>query len=158
MRVIARVVRTLSTGAICVVVAITAGGCGDDSTTGEPGPNVSADPDPGGEETEASEGGYALPEAWPIDTFPTPPGYEISDDIGVTDTMASLTIFDADPPEILAFFREALPAEGYELVSETGNEEGLLVDPEGGFQEFTGNGISVSILADDITFITLRVT
>jgi len=46
---------------------------------------------------------------------------------------------------------------GYELVSETGNEEGMLANENGGFQEFGGNGITVGIIAGDLTFITLRV-
>lgn len=56
------------------MVAVSAAACGDDSPAGETGPNVAAD------------------------TFPTLPGYEVSDDTGVTDPMASLTIFAADPP------------------------------------------------------------
>lgn len=44
-----------------------------------------------------------------------------------------------------------------ELVTEAGNEEGILENPEAGTQDFTGNGIAVSIIADDTTFITLRI-
>ena len=59
------------------------------------------------------------------------------------------------PQALLTFFRETLPAEGYELVSEGGNDSGILINPDGGLQEFTGNGIAVSIIADDNSIVTL---
>lgn len=157
MRVAPRVVRTLLTAALSLVLAMTAAACGDGSTSAQPGPVSSAESEPAGDQTTASEGGYVLPDNWPIDTFPTPPGFRVSDDLGVTDTTVSLAIFDTDPQEMLAFFRETLPAEGYELVSEGGNEEGMAENPNAGFQDFTGNGITAGIIADDITIITLRV-
>ena len=59
------------------------------------------------------------------------------------------------PQALLTFLRETLPAEGYELVSEGGNDSGILINPDGGFQEFTGNGIAASIIADDNSIVTL---
>ncbi len=94
-----------------------------------------------------ADGSYELPEGWPVQTFPIPPGSNLAE-LKASDTEVQLTIFDADAEELLSFFRGALEDEGYNIVDD---------NQDIGSLDFTGNGISGFILARTITNITLTV-
>lgn len=72
-----------------------------------------------GTEAKDSGGGPAgaqLPASWPDEKFPVPPGVTVaeaqdSDEIGIV-------LSGVDPAEVAAFYRNALPAAGYQITDD----------------------------------------
>ncbi|HWM05363.1 MAG TPA: hypothetical protein VNP92_23745 [Actinophytocola sp.] len=94
--------------------------------------------DDGGTAEEANSGGSAggqLPAAWPDQDFPIPPGVNVTARETATET--GILLVGMDPGEVAAFYRDSLPAAGYEITKDTSVNLG---NAKVVGMEFTGHG------------------
>jgi hypothetical protein len=118
-------------------------------------PAETANPDDGGATDAANSGGSAggqLPAAWPDQEFPIPPGVDVTARETATET--GILLVGMDPGEVAAFYRDSLPAAGYEITKDSSvNLGGAKVVG----MEFTGHGYAGELAVVNSTVsISLR--
>ncbi|MGY1838892.1 MULTISPECIES: hypothetical protein [unclassified Modestobacter] len=75
-------------------------------------------------------GSFPLPEGWPAESVPVPPGGSTEDTSAAADS-PSFVVFDVGVEEAMAFYREALPAEGWQLLTETADPVAITAEHRG---------------------------
>lgn len=119
--------------ALVAVLAVACGG-GDD-----PAPSPAPAP--------ADDAGYAMPDGWPVTTFPLPPGATTSRE-NVTDELVFFHVEGTDLATATAFYDEELPALGVE------RGPSLVTDPVA----YEGDELRVSIGSGDFDDLEVYVT
>ncbi|MGH3762581.1 hypothetical protein [Actinophytocola sp.] len=115
----------------------------DDTDTADTDAGDSDAGDSGGNDAAAA----SVPESWPDQDFPLPSAATVSASDG--DTQA-FVLHATDPNAVVAFYRDALPAAGYQITTDKGVIAGG-VDIAG--LRFTGHGYSgkIAIVANTVT-------
>ena len=140
--------RTLA-GLAAVLVLATTAACGSDddggSTTGDAAGSAAAE---GG--SEGGEATYPLPDDFPLDSFPVPPGAGTGDAGSTSDDSVSILLTDITSDDVFAFYQEELAASGYEL----------LPDLEDGALSFSGNGVEGAVIGPggDGAIVSVRIS
>ncbi|MQA32982.1 hypothetical protein [Modestobacter roseus] len=75
-------------------------------------------------------GAFPLPAGWPARSVPVPPGGTTEDTSAAADS-PSFVVFDVGMEDAMAFYREALPAEGWQLLTDTTDPVALTAERQG---------------------------
>ncbi|MGY2078849.1 hypothetical protein [Modestobacter sp. SYSU DS0657] len=114
--------RRASAAAAAAALALLPGCSGEDAAEGAGSTSAAA--------TTGTPGSFALPSGWPAESVPVPPGGSTEDTSTAPDSPA-FVVFDVGVEEAMAFYRETLPAEGWQLLSDTADPATLTAERRG---------------------------
>ncbi|MGY1856348.1 hypothetical protein [Modestobacter sp. SYSU DS0290] len=75
-------------------------------------------------------GSFPLPPDWPVESMPVPPGGSTEDTSTAADS-PSFVVFDVTVEEAMDFYRQQLPAEGWQLLTDTADPTALTAEHQG---------------------------
>ena len=135
-----RTMRALASAAAVTALAFT-GACSDDTTSDSTPDSTSSSV------STSSGGGHALPEGWPVDALPIPPGGTVEDE-NVTADMVFFHVDDVEGDEGMAFYDTSLPELGLT------RSKSAVVDPVA----YESSELKVVVQSGDLGDVTLTVT
>lgn len=125
-------------GALLVLTGTAACGSDDDAAGSTAGGAGSSAGSGSSDDAAADEAGsYPLPDGFPLDSFPVPPGAGTGDAGSTAEDSVSILITDVPADEVLTYYSDELAASGYELMP----------DLEDGALSFSGNGVEGAVIA-----------
>ncbi|MBA3783503.1 MAG: hypothetical protein H0X12_16835 [Nocardioides sp.] len=120
-------------------------GCGGSSASSDVEPTAGAS-----STGSATDAGYAMPEGWPIESFPLPPGGIAGATENATATLVYFPVDGVETEASMAFYADTLPDMGF---VDTDNANLLI-------KRYEGNGLEILVQDDDrgVALITITRT